>query len=109
MIAYKLCRELRDGSISSLFINRSTPLKFNEWMEAENHPTKGFAVRPHWHCTSSPIAPHLKKEGRVWVTVEIEDFTEFSRPKSQGGVWYLANKIRIIEKTPTNVLNEFEI
>lgn len=107
MIAYKLCRELKDGSITSLFINNSKQLKFNEWLEAENHPTKGYLVRPHWHCTGSPVAPHLKKEGRVWVTVEMEDFTEFVRPATQGGLWYLANKIRIIEKTPIEILNEY--
>jgi len=97
MIAYKLCRKLKSGEITSLFINKTRRLPFNEWMNAENHPTGGFAVRPYWHCTSQPVAPHLSEKNRVWVIVEIEDYIEHVRPESQGGKWYLANKIKLIE------------
>lgn len=97
MKAYKLCRILKDGSITSLFINKEKRLPFNEWLIAESHPTDGYKHRPYWHCTSEPIAPHLKEDGRVWVVCEIEDFTEFIRPVSQGGKWYLANRIKLIE------------
>lgn len=43
------------------------------------------------------IAPHLSREGRVWIEVEIKDFEEFSRPEHQGGLWFLANKMKIIK------------
>jgi len=72
-------------------------MPFNEWLPAESHPTKGFKVRPHWHCTSTPEAPHLSEKGRVWVELEIEDFEEFKRPTNQGGLWYLANRIKLIK------------
>jgi hypothetical protein len=98
MIAYKLFRKLKNGTITSLFINKKVPLQFNTWLEAECHPTKGFKVRPYWHCTSEPIAPHLSEKNRVWLKVEMEDYQEFKRPQSQGGLWYLAGKIRILEE-----------
>jgi hypothetical protein len=98
MIVYKLFRQLKNGDITPLFINKTKRLPFNEWMNAESHPTKGFALRPFWHCTSTPSAPHLSEKGRVWLKVEIEDFTEFQRPDNQGGKWYLANRMKIIEK-----------
>jgi len=81
---------------SSLFINNKKPLEFNTWLEAECHPTKGFKVRPYWHCTSEPIAPHLSEKNRVWLKVEMEDYQQFKRPQSQGGLWYLAGKIKIL-------------
>jgi len=96
MIAYKLVRQMKDGSIASLFINKKKRFRYNIWLEAECHPTKGFAVRPGWHCTHKPEAPHLSDKDRVWVEVEIEDFTEFKRPVNQGGMWYLANKMKVL-------------
>jgi hypothetical protein len=60
MIVYKLFRQLKNGDITPLFINK-TKLPFNEWMNAESHPTKVFALRPFWHCTSTPSAPHLSE------------------------------------------------
>jgi hypothetical protein len=98
MKVYKLCKKYKDGSISSLFINKKNRIKLGEWLEAESHPTKGFAERPYWHCTKEMYAPHLKKEGRVWLLCEIEDFTEIKRPKSQGGTWYLAKRIKFIKE-----------
>jgi len=98
MIAYKLCRQLKDGNITSLFIDKTTRLPFNEWLEAKSHPTKGFKERPYWHCTGKTSAPHLSEKDRVWVEVEMKDFTEFKRPLTQGGLWYLANKIKILRK-----------
>ncbi len=103
MIAYKLVRKLKDGSISPLFINKRLRIPVGEWLEAEDHKTKGFAHRVGWHCTRHSVAPHLKTrlksgEVRVWYMVEIEDFTEEHRPLSQGGLWYLANKIKFLEE-----------
>jgi len=96
MKAFKLCRQLKNGDITPLFINKQKRMQFNEWMPAECHPTKGFKVRPFWHCTAQPIAPHLSKKGRVWLEVEIKDFTVFDRPKQQGGIWFLAGQMKIL-------------
>lgn len=95
MKAWKLFRQLKNGDISPLFINKKLRLKKGEWMQAECIPTKGFAVRKGWHVTAKPIAPHLSKKGRIWLQVEIEDYTTLDRPKSQGGRWYLAERMRI--------------
>ena len=97
MIAYKLCRQLKNGDITSLFINKKVKLPFNQWLEAESHPTKGFKVRPFWHCTSNPAAPHLSMKNRVWIKVEMGDFEVYERPSSQGGLWFLAKNIKLIE------------
>jgi len=97
MIAYKLVRKLKDGSLSPLFINKRMRIKLGEWYAAECHPTKGYAVRPGWHCTSLPKAPHLSEKDRVWVKVKIDDWTVHQRPASQGGIWYTANKIKFLE------------
>jgi len=101
MKAYKLVRLLKSGEITPLFINKKKRLPIGEWMDAEVHPTDGFALRPAWHCCATPDAPHLSKKGRVWIEVEIEDYTEFMRPLVQGNVWYLAQRMKIIE-----ILNE---
>ena len=101
-IAYKLFRQLKSGEITSLFINKTRKLPYDEWIESENYPTNGFAKRPGWHCTAEPNAPHLKMvlksgEKRVWKPVLIEDYTEFQRPENQGGLWYLAKRIKILD------------
>jgi hypothetical protein len=98
MRAYKLFRELSDGGITPLFINKQLRVPIGVWMEAENHPTRGYKVRPFWHCTSLPNAPHLSMRGRAWYEVEIEDFEEFNRPSSQGGLWFLAKRIKVVKK-----------
>lgn len=98
MKAYKLFKKRKNGSIGSLYINARAELPIGEWLEAEEHHKKGFAFRPGWHTTQKPHAPHIKMDGREWWEVEIKDFYEFKRPKSQGGVWYISNKIKIIRK-----------
>jgi len=97
MIAYKLFRQLKDGNITPLFINKKQRLPIGEWLQAESHPTKGFKVRPYWHCTSNPVAPHLSEKDRIWMKVKIEDYQNMERPPSQGGLWFLANRMRILE------------
>lgn len=101
-IAYKLFRKTKDNRITSLFINKTRNLPRGVWMEAENIPTSGFAVRAGWHCTAKPNAPHLKMrlksgEVRVWKKVLIEDFQEVHRPQNQGGLWFLAKRMMILE------------
>lgn len=96
MEAYKLFRKRRDGSYGPLFINRRQRIKEGEWLQAENHPTRGFAIRPGWHTSHKPEAPHLSKKDRVWCKVQIEDYTPFERPESQGGMWFIANRMKVI-------------
>lgn len=98
MISYKLFRVLSNGEITPLFINKKQRLPIGAWLEAESHPTKGFKHRPFWHCTSSPIAPHLSLKGREWYKVEMDEFEELERPSCQGGLWFLEKKIKIVEK-----------
>lgn len=99
--AYKLMRLGKDGKVYPLFIDKKTPTEFGKWLPAECHPTKGFAVRKGWHCCFTPYAPHLKEnlasgEQRVWVEVEVADFTTYDRPESQGGAWILANEMKAL-------------
>jgi len=96
-ISYKLFRQLKNGDITSLFINKKERLQRGVWLEAREFPTDGFKFRPFWHCTEKPIAPHLSEKNRVWLKVEMEDFEEYQRPLIQGGKWFLAKRIRIIE------------
>lgn len=98
MKAYKLLRVRKDGSIGSLFINKRRKIPVGEWIEAEDHKTKGYAHRPGWHTTIEPNAPHLSIKDRKWFEVEIEDWYELKRPESQGGTWYIANKMKIIKE-----------
>ena len=98
-VGYKLMSVRKDGSLGPLFINRRQRIPVGEWLHAEAHLTKGFAFRPGWHIMDVPVAPHLKKTAnRVWVQVEFEEdgAVEFTRPASQGGKWYLANKMRVV-------------
>lgn len=101
-IAYKLVKVRKDGTIGPLFINASLRIPVDTWLQAEAHRRRGFAFRPGWHCTRVDQAPHLKErlkggEIRQWWKVEIADFEERVRPENQGGLWYLAQKIRFIE------------
>lgn len=98
MKAYKLLRKLKDGSLSPLFINKTSRTPIGVWLDAEEHPTKGFAVRKGWHCLLKPIAPHLSDKDRVWVEVEVEDTELYNRPDSQGGKWVLAQRMKIIRE-----------
>jgi len=98
MKAYKLIRKIKDGSLSPLFINKKSRIPVGVWMDAELNPTKGFAVRKGWHCTLTPEAPHLSKNKRVWVEVEVDDFEYFKRPESQGGTWVLAQRMQIVKE-----------
>jgi hypothetical protein len=97
MIGYKLFRVRKDGSLGSLFINQRQRIKVGEWMPAEDHPTKGYAHRPGWHICSERHAPHLSERGRRWFRVEFTGERSHKRPDSQGGLWYTATSMRVIE------------
>ena len=98
MKAFKLLSVKKDGTIGPLFINRKQRIPIGVWLDAEDHPTKGYAHRPGWHVTLKPEAPHLKEEGRAWYEVEVEDYVEFKRPENQGGIWLLAQKMKLIKE-----------
>ena len=97
VIAYKLFRQRKDGTIGPLFINKKQVIPVGQWVAAETHPTKGYALRPGWHTTPEPEAKHLSIKNRVWKKVQIADYYKFDRPKHQGGYWLIANMIRVIE------------
>ena len=93
-IAYKLMRQRKDGTLGPLFINRKQRVALGTTYRAHSYPTKGFALRPGWHCMAAPKAPHLKmKPDRVWVEVIMSEYEVHSRPASQGGEWFLAKEI----------------
>lgn len=99
MIAYKLMRKRKDGTLGSLFINCKQRYEIGRLYESESHPTSGYKYRPGFHCCSTPVAPHLSKKGRVWVVVDIPPTSEkISRPAHQGGVWYLAEAMFLLEE-----------
>lgn len=112
MRAYKLLRIKKDENLYPLFINKTHSTPIGEWLEAECHPMKGFAIRQGWHCCFIPFAPHLKTklsngEERVWVECEVKNYNTYNRPESQGGAWILAQKMkinRIISKEDVNSL-----
>ena len=97
MIAYKLFKQRKNGTIGPLFINRPLVIPLGVWMVAEDHKTKGYAHRPGWHCTLKQSAPHLSERDRVWAKVEVEDVEFYERPKNQGGKWVLAQRMRVLE------------
>lgn len=95
--AYKLLRVRKDGSLGPLFINARQRIPLDVWLPALDVPTKGYAHRPGWHACSRPRAPHLSLRGRRWFEVELKGAKRIERPASQGGVWYLARAMRVLE------------
>jgi hypothetical protein len=99
VIAYKLFRRRKDGSLGSLFIHRAARIPVGVWLDAEPHRTCGYAFRPGWHCTRKPEAPHLRQSGdRVWYRVELREVQTFERPICQGGAWLLARQMKVLEE-----------
>lgn len=96
MKAYKLFRVRKDNSLGPLFINRKQRISLHTILEAEDHPTPGYAHRPGWHCCTSPSAPHLSSRNRRWFEVRITNYKEIQRPIHQGGTWYLAKQMEVI-------------
>lgn len=95
MKAWKLFTLRRDGTLGPLFIDRRLRIPLDEWLDAEEHPTKGYALRPGWHAAPEPRADHLTEKGRIWVPVELDGAVPLKRPKNQGGVWWLAKRLRV--------------
>lgn len=97
---YKLMRVRRNGTLGPLFINRKQVIPVGQWLDAENHPTKGYAIRPGWHMTDQPEAPHLSMAGRVWCEVEAQECSYWNRPAKQGGRWTIAQRMRVLHIVP---------
>jgi hypothetical protein len=100
--AYKLFRQRNDGTLGSLFFARRSVIPIGRWIDSYAITKPGYAFRPGWHCTAAPVAPHLysKKEKRVWGRVELQNATELWRPGVQGGLWYIADKMRVVSVLP---------
>lgn len=97
--AYKLFTKRKDKTLGPLFINRKQRVPIGKWMHAEDHPTKGYKHRPGWHTLKEKKAPHLKQGGnRVWCKVMIADYKKCKRPLSQGGIWFLANRMIVLKE-----------
>ena len=96
MLAYKLMRKRKDGTLGSLFINRKAVYPVGKWMWYKDIPTPGYARRAGWHLTPKMHAPHLSTKGRVWVACDTKYTTEHKKPESQGGTWILAKRIKIL-------------
>ncbi len=96
MKAYKLLKMKKDGNLGSLFIDKKEVREMGVWLSAKLYPTKGYAVRKGWHCCFKPYAPHLSVDGRVWAEVDVDQFTVYDRPESQGGEWILAERMKIL-------------
>lgn len=96
LTVFKLFKLRKNGTYGPLFINSKQVIPIGEWLTAECYPTKGFKTRQGWHTTGNPNAPHLSSKNRIWVIVEIEDYEEFPRPEIQGGMWYIAQKMRVV-------------
>ena len=103
--AYKLFTVRKDGTLGSLFINRRRRIPIGVWLEAESYPTKGYKLRPYWHCTVAPSAPHLTMNGREWHKVLIKGVTVMQRPQSQGGTWYLADQLKVLDQDGRNTMD----
>jgi hypothetical protein len=95
--AYKLLRQRKNGTLGPLFINRRQVIPVGVWLAAEDHPTKGYAHRPGWHATPRQCAPHLSMSGRVWCRVELRGVRRWERPEKQGGLWFIAAQMRVVE------------
>lgn len=119
MKVYKKVRQLKDGNIYPLFIDKKKPFVIGEWSKSEYHPTKGFAERSigqnengeeigGWHSCPLPeaswIADELKSgEKRVWVECEAENVHEYKRPQ---GIWYLSEWIKPLRILTSNEVEE---
>ena len=93
---FKLLHLRKNGTLGPLFINCRQVIPIGVWLQAECHPKKGYALRPGWHATATPDAPHLSMKDRVWARVDLHNVTEWKRPRSQGGMWWLAEHMCVL-------------
>ncbi len=105
MIGYKLFRQRKDGTLGSLFIGKKVRYLASRWYASASIPTKGYAFRDRFHLLKAPSAPHLSLKGRKWFKCQMRGVEELKRPDSQGGLWYLAQEIYIIEEVQNAILD----
>jgi hypothetical protein len=131
MTTYKLLRLRKNGTLGPLFIEASRVLELGVVQQANCTPTKGYAIRPGFHSTWKPEAPHLDMKGRVWVecTVPGEQYTKeqhqdlfdtrngmsklpsngwylWPRPANQGGIWIISDQLRLNRILSTEEVQE---
>lgn len=111
--AFKLLRMRKDRTLGPLFFDRDKTYPLNLWLQASHSAKgpKGFAFRPGFHCCLNRKAPQLKLrlatgEVRIWCTVLISNFSRLSRPESQGGMWFVAEKMFILTPLEFHVFGE---
>lgn len=93
---YKLFEMRDDGKLFPLFIGKTQETPMNEWVPAENIPTKGYSLRPGWHLGATmPSAPWLmsadgtyksqrgKRFKRVWCEVEYVSDVDYTSEVEQ--------------------------
>jgi len=101
--AYKLLRLRKDGSLGPLFVGRRLRMEVGQEYRARTDlPHPGLAHRPGFHCCAAPRAPHIRLrlrsgEVRVWCEVSLSGWiNEHRRPDCQGGLWFTAEKMKIV-------------
>ena len=89
-IGYKLFEMDTNNNLYPLFIDKRTAYPIGEWIQAENHPTKGYAKRPGLHVGQICSAPWLmssdgtyksqrsKHWKRVWCEVEYNTTVDYT-------------------------------
>ena len=89
-IGYKLFEMDTNNNLYPLFIDKRTAYPIGEWIQAENHPTKGYAKRPGLHVGQICSAPWLmsadgtyksqrsKYWKRVWCEVEYNATVDYT-------------------------------
>ena len=87
---YKLFEMDRFGNLYPLFIDKKTIYPMGQWIQAENHPTAGYAKRPGIHVGQICSAPWLmsadgvyksqrgKHWKRVWCEVECNTTIDYT-------------------------------
>ena len=87
---YKLFEMDTNNNLYPLFIDKKTTCPIGKWIQAENHPTKGFAKRPGIHTGEICAAPWLmsadgtyksqrgKQWKRVWCEVECNTTVDYT-------------------------------
>ena len=99
MIAYKIFKVRKDGSLGSLYCDTKAKYYLDKWYRSSPYYHPKLKFRPGFHATLKPYAPHIKiKKNRAWYKIDVEDYTFFDRPACQGGKWLVCKKMKILEE-----------
>ena len=66
MIAYKVLRRRKSGTLGSLYINKGAVLPVGEWLDAELHVTKGYQPQIGWTAYCNAVPPISMKGRELW-------------------------------------------